>query len=232
MNSSEWQSAVNPGAMLEFAGFRTSERKLRLCGCAFLRRVSAHLPHPRSMEAIELAERFADGMDTMQALHTLYADVEAARTGILDETYVFLSILSESAERGAQELGGNTASLGIRGLRPARFASALDAARVEIASIVRDIIRFRDLTAKNPFAKIEVDTWLTSWNGGTVVRLAQSIYEDRVLPSGHFRADRLLILADALEEAGCADEAILSHCRGPGPHVRGCWVVDLVLGKD
>lgn len=55
--------------------------------------------------------------------------------------------------------------------------------------------------------------------------------DERELPSGHFDAGRLAILADALEEAGCTDADILSHCRSPGPHVRGCWVVDLILGK-
>ena len=59
----------------------------------------------------------------------------------------------------------------------------------------------------------------------TVVALAQHMYESR-----DFSA--MPILADALQDAGCADENILSHCRGPGPHVRGCWVVDLVLGKE
>jgi hypothetical protein len=58
-----------------------------------------------------------------------------------------------------------------------------------------------------------------------VVRLAQGIYEDRAF-------DRLPVLADALEEAGCDNAEILSHCRGPGPHVRGCWAVDLSLGKE
>jgi hypothetical protein len=66
--------------------------------------------------------------------------------------------------------------------------------------------------------------WLT-WNGGTVPKLAQTIYEE-----GAF--DRLPILADALEEAGCDDADILSHCREPGAHVRGCWVLDLLLGKQ
>ncbi len=55
--------------------------------------------------------------------------------------------------------------------------------------------------------------------------LARSIYDDRAF-------DRLPVLADALEDAGCTDAAILDHCRGPGPHVRGCWVVDLILGKS
>ncbi len=76
----------------------------------------------------------------------------------------------------------------------------------------------------NPFRPSTIDpAWLT-WRDGTAVKLAQTIYDDR-------RYDLLPILADALHEAGCCDEAILDHCRGPGPHVRGCWVVDLMLGK-
>jgi hypothetical protein len=63
-----------------------------------------------------------------------------------------------------------------------------------------------------------------AWNDGTVRRIAQGIYIDRAF-------DRLPILADALEEAGCTNADILAHCRQPGEHVRGCWVVDLLLGK-
>jgi hypothetical protein len=65
--------------------------------------------------------------------------------------------------------------------------------------------------------------WL-AWNGGTVPALARAIYAERAF-------DRLPILADALEEAGCTDAALLAHCRGPGPHVRGCWAIDLILGR-
>ena len=61
--------------------------------------------------------------------------------------------------------------------------------------------------------------------------MAQVIYEDRDLPSGHLDNARLAVLGDALEDAGCTDADILKHCRGSGPHVRGCWVVDLLLGK-
>jgi hypothetical protein len=74
----------------------------------------------------------------------------------------------------------------------------------------------------NPFRRTSVDPRART---GTVVSLAHSIYEARAF-------DRLPILADALEEAGCTDAEILTHCRGPGPHVRGCWVVDLILGKS
>jgi len=63
--------------------------------------------------------------------------------------------------------------------------------------------------------------WLTS----TVTSLAQSIYQERAF-------DRLPILADALEDSGCTNPDILNHCRQPGEHVRGCWVVDLLLGKE
>jgi hypothetical protein len=74
----------------------------------------------------------------------------------------------------------------------------------------------------NPFRPVALDqSWLTP----TVRALAQGIYQDRGF-------DRLPILADALQDAGCENADILTHCRGPGPHVRGCWVVDLVLGKE
>jgi hypothetical protein len=65
-----------------------------------------------------------------------------------------------------------------------------------------------------------------------VVRLAQAAYEERHLPAGTLDDGRLAVLADALEEAGCTDTDIVGHLRGPGPHVRGCWPVDLCLGKS
>ena len=62
-------------------------------------------------------------------------------------------------------------------------------------------------------------------NNGTVPRIAEAIYEQRAF-------QRLPILADALLDAGCDNEDIIQHCRSPGPHVRGCWAVDLILGKS
>jgi hypothetical protein len=77
----------------------------------------------------------------------------------------------------------------------------------------------------NPFRPVRLDpTWLT-WHDGTVQKVAQAIYDERAF-------DRLPILADALEEAGCTNADILNHCRQPGDHVRGCWVVDMILGKS
>ncbi|MBY0232978.1 MAG: hypothetical protein K2W96_27165 [Gemmataceae bacterium] len=80
--------------------------------------------------------------------------------------------------------------------------------------------------AGNPFAKAAPACF-----GDLVLSLAQTAYEERDLPSGHLDNTRLAVLSDALEEAGCDDAEILSHLRSPGPHVRGCWALDLVLGK-
>src|SRR5262249_4900200 len=76
----------------------------------------------------------------------------------------------------------------------------------------------------NPFRPVAVDhLWMTP----TVLSIAQAAYEERLRPTGHLDAARLAILADAVEDAGCSDTALLGHLRGPGPHVRGCWALDL-----
>jgi hypothetical protein len=74
----------------------------------------------------------------------------------------------------------------------------------------------------NPFRPVTLDP---TWKTPAVVQLARSLYEER-------RFTDMPVLADALEEAGCQDAAVLGHCRGSGPHVRGCWVVDLLLGRE
>jgi hypothetical protein len=74
----------------------------------------------------------------------------------------------------------------------------------------------------NPFRPVAFDL---RWRTADVLGLARGIYDERAF-------DRLPLLADALMDAGCADEQVLGHCRSDGPHVRGCWVVDLVLGKE
>jgi hypothetical protein len=70
-----------------------------------------------------------------------------------------------------------------------------------------------------------------AWNAGAVRRLAEAAYAERQLPAGALDPARLAVLADALEEAGLTDAELLHHLRGPGPHVRGCFAVDAVLGK-
>ena len=80
---------------------------------------------------------------------------------------------------------------------------------------------FKDIFG-NPFRPVAFDP---AWRSEAAVALARAAYEGR-------NFTLLPILADALEEAGCDHPDVLTHCRGPGPHVRGCWVVDLVLNKS
>jgi hypothetical protein len=70
-----------------------------------------------------------------------------------------------------------------------------------------------------------------TWNDGTVRRIADGIYEERKLPEGTLDTGRLAILADALLDAGCDNDDLIQHCRESGPHVRGCWAIDLLLAK-
>jgi hypothetical protein len=88
-------------------------------------------------------------------------------------------------------------------------------ARAAAAGLLRDIFG-------NPFRPAALDP---AWRTPAVVRSARGIYDEQAF-------DRLPLLADALTEAGCDDPSILGHCRSAGPHVRGCWVVDLVLGRE
>ncbi len=83
----------------------------------------------------------------------------------------------------------------------------------------------RDLFG-NPFRPTKL---APTWRTAAVVRLAEAAYNERDLPSGHLDGSRLAVLADTLEEAGCTDQQVLEHLRGPGPHYRGCFVLDLVL---
>jgi hypothetical protein len=91
-----------------------------------------------------------------------------------------------------------------------------------ICGLIRDIFG-------NPFHPLSINP---AWQTPTVVALAHAAYDNRLLPAGILEPARLGILADALEDAGCTSADILSHLRQPGEQVRGCWVVDLLLGKS
>jgi hypothetical protein len=101
---------------------------------------------------------------------------------------------------------------------PVYAALAGAAERAAQCPLMRDVFG-------NPFRPVSLNPAWLAWDDGTIPKLAQAIYEERAF-------DRLPVLGDALEEAGCADADILSHCRAGGEHVRGCWVVDLLLGKQ
>lgn len=104
-------------------------------------------------------------------------------------------------------------------------AAAQEAERAIQAGLVRDI--FGPL----PFREVHIDSSVLRWNDGIVERMATTIYAERFLPDGTLDNGRIAVLADALEEGGIKDAGLLEHLRGPGPHVRGCFVVDAILGK-
>jgi hypothetical protein len=107
-----------------------------------------------------------------------------------------------------------------------KWKAAIRAEVREQAALLRCIIGnpFRSPPPLDP-------AWLAS-GGGTVKRLAEAAYQDRELPSGRLDPVRLAVQGDALEEAGCTEADLLDHLRGPGFHVRGCHVLDLLLGRE
>jgi hypothetical protein len=234
MTEAEWLACTEPQDLLEVLRCRVSDRKLRLFAAACARWVWDLLPDERCRQALEVAERFADDAASS-------ADLRKAH-GMVEE--VFEALLSDPCEQGAyyrqlyavdavlvQPEEGEPADARVHGvaacggnLNATDAEAAKRQERFAQASLIRDIVG-------NPFRPVPIDPAWCSWHGGTGVRLAEAIYENRDLPSGHLDPARLATLADALEDSGYTDQDILQHCRGAGPHVRGCWVVDLLLGK-
>jgi len=133
--------------------------------------------------------------------------------------YAFYAALATGFRSGSQHIFDHA----YYGLDYAACASgSKEAEWTAQAAIVKEIFG-------NPFRPIPL---APAWRTPTVTALAQAAYDERILPAGTLDPDRLAVLADALEEAGCDNDDILSHLRGPGPHVRGCWAVDLLLGKE
>jgi hypothetical protein len=90
----------------------------------------------------------------------------------------------------------------------------------------------RDLYGPLPFRSVMLPPDIKAGNAGHLVKMATAIYEERALPGGTFDNVRLAVLADAVEEAGCQEQELLGHLRSPGPHVRGCWAVDILLARE
>jgi hypothetical protein len=218
MTEAEWLSCTDPTPMLNFLKERADKRRCLLFACACERRLWGHPDCER--EKVEATESYADGQATA-------AEVLAALEHIGSEHYTLGDVTdmdpvawaNDESERSAEyaanikQGGPKNSTLGNIQAWDDSYATERNAH----ATLLREIFG-------TPFLPAEVEpSWLT-WNLGTVVRLAKGIYEDRVF-------DHMPILADALEDAGCQDVDILSHCRQQAPHVRGCWVLDLLLGK-
>ena len=237
MTEKRWWEATDPTPMLRFLRGRASERKCRLIACAVCRDEGRMIQASVFSQAIQLGEQCADGVRDEGAIVESHKAIRSAFHETLtlgDPDNVALALFHASIltnkSSPVEILGGQLPSLWSR-LRLAG-QELLDWYRLEYRFGIRlpswkwwvgpphrcDIIR--DIIG-NPFRPAAVDP---AWRTSTAMQLAQGMYDSR-----DFAA--MPILADALQDAGCSNDDILAHCRGPGPHARGCWVVDLVLGK-
>jgi hypothetical protein len=247
MNESDWANCREPQKMLDFVRERglASDRKFRLFACACVRRICPLLTDERSREAIEVGERHADHLADNDEMRRAALASQAATVdghGGDAPTAAFFTVAVSIVKPLGGRMRHYDASTAEHAARAATFsavpsadafgpeanrewASSRGGERLAQCGLLRCVFGnpFRALPALPPL--------LLSWHDGLVPSLAQSAYEGRQLPSGHLDPQRLAVLADALEDAGCSGREVLGHLRGPGPHVRGCHVVDLLLGK-
>jgi hypothetical protein len=223
MSEEEWLAANSPQPLFTLLQSREPiPRKLRLFACACSRAVWDDSWPQRCKEVVITTERFVDGQATANELNRARAQAcQAARP----------------AAQAARSRGDSAAAQ----MFELRLWFAAEAALPESKLHHRITVRYgswfhyhlqdpfvagmptilRDVFG-NPFHAVDFSP---EWRTDTVMALGRQMYESR-----DFSA--MPILADALQDSGCSEEAILSHCRGSGTHVRGCWCVDLVLGKE
>jgi hypothetical protein len=223
--------------MLEFLRERASDRKLRLFAVVCCRRIRFTFLDRADVEfRLGIAERYADGKasehDRVRAAAARLGGppfgsfgCEAAYLDSQDAAVEALNTCDAANRRGLTRrrpptprlfgwmrkfFGGSSSPP-----QPIETPPEYYAERISQCNLLRDIFG-------NPFRPAAI---APAWRTETVLALARGIYEERAF-------DRMPILADALQDAGCEDEDVLNHSRRPGPHFRGCWVVDLVLGKS
>jgi hypothetical protein len=211
MTEAEWLACETPDLMLDHIQNQVSARKRRLFALACCRRIASLLPDEHIRAELETVEGSAEnGLDKQQHEAAWAALAERVRLRAQSRSgnppFAVYSVLS------AKVGGWHGASTAAR--HAARYGGLSLNEGDSQCSLVRDIIG-------NPFRPVCIKE---SWRTPAVVRLANAIYEERAF-------DRLPSLAEALVEAGCNNEDILQHCRQAEGHVRGCWVVDVLLGK-
>jgi hypothetical protein len=217
VKEARWRAeTAAPDIMLKFVRETISDRKLRLFAVACCRRIWHLISSEQGRNAVEVAERFAEGTATLGKLKA--ARLTAGRSGVTVAKNVAVESALTAAKRtaweaqvlaavAAYEAAGRPTSLGVRD-------QAWDDATRAHCDLIRDLI--------NPFNPSSLSP---AWVNRTVRQIAEAIYAERAF-------DRMPILADALEDAGCTEEQILTHLRDSGPHARGCWLLDLLLGKS
>jgi hypothetical protein len=238
VTEAEWLDCTDPREMMDFLYGRTSkermlaflkgrpsDRKARLFAVAVCRRSWHLLTDERGRRAVEVSERYVDGLASSEEMYAAYKAADrAARTPMEDEW--------PPPPRNPLSDARFTAHPKVRAVTDwaVNVAARLARAGPEEGLWVRyaeeqahQCVILRDIFGCLLRPAQVYPVWL-AWEGGTVPRLAAAVYEERDFA-------HLPILADALEDAGCDNANILNHLRGPGPHCRGCFALDLVLGR-
>jgi hypothetical protein len=234
MNEFVWLNENHLSDMLSFLreSGQFCERKARLFSAACCRAVWDMIPDRRSRKAVEVTEKVADG--SLQGVHLSIAH-EAADEAASERRPA--SAFARDADRAAVWASGEY-DLVFSPSVTAGYVAESTMSAAELKGTAREVAEaqqsglLRDLLGPLPFRPLTVAPSVFGWAQGQVIKLAKAAYAHRELPAGHLVPARLAILADALDEAGCEDAEILGHLRGPGPHVRGCWAVDLVRSVD
>jgi hypothetical protein len=221
MRKKEWLVSSDPQKMLHFLRGKASNRKLRLFAVACCRHLMRPWPSPPEYDKyLEWAELFADGEAGADDLAVVGGEVADYVEDYAPDWWTGIARGIACAVRlpAADPSGLRPATLQV--LRYDRFPGE-DRSGEEREEFAAQAALLRELVGRLPFRPVPIDpAWLTP----AVIALAQGIYNERAF-------DRLPALADALEEAGCDNADILDHCRGPGPHVLGCWMLDLLLNE-
>ncbi len=214
MTENEWLTASDPLPMLQFLQGRVSGRKLLRFAIACCWPVWPFQERRRARHAVELTDRYADGQILVEVIASLRDTWDWGGNAAVNE---LLEVAQRVPIRAAS--------------RPAAPPDDLVSRVIECAAHASHWIRrqgadsrsgwLRDIVG-NPFRPVVFDA---TWRTPAAVALARTVHEERCF-------EELPLLADALEEAGCTDAQVLSHCRGGGEQVRGCWVVALVLGRE
>jgi hypothetical protein len=230
MDEDAWLHGTDLAAMLDYLEGKVSDRKLRLFACACVRRYWDRFTYPIPRQAVEMAERLAEGEAEAQEVEEMRqtADGSAGNAPMWDQ-FAYMAAAASLAEV-AIDAARNTRDLcRQQAMRDAAYeviageneqsinAAASAAECGHQADLLREVIG-------NPFRPVQIDPNWLSIASGAAAAVAREIDEAH-------RFEELPYLADALMDAGCSDVVLLEHLRQPAEHVRGCWALDALLGR-
>jgi hypothetical protein len=231
MTEAEWLACDDLCRKVDYhlAGY-APRRTLGLFNCACCRLLWEELPDVEIQRCLSAGERYADSLIRTCTASKWYHRARAALSGLPTasgskcQRIVYEMVVKAIV---TPELG-HVHQMYLQAMR-ARSGRKASARRQATERGIKDLAMLVDDIFGNPFRAV---TQMPAYLVPAVLSIAQAAYEERKLPSGHLDPARLAVLSDALEDAGCTDADLLAHLRSPGPHVRGCWALDLILGMQ